>query len=166
MGRWSRQLAQVFIKWLGPEPRTHWLDVGCGAGSLTRAICEVAGPASVVACDPSESFIEYAREHIADPRVVFEVAGANDLPSRPDGFGAVVSGLVLNFLPNPRDAVAEMRDRVRPGGFVAAYVWDYAGRMEFLRCFWDEAVRLDPRACDEMDAAVRSRSESPLQLHS
>ena len=58
----------------------------------------------------------------------------------------MVSGLVLNFLPDPRQAVAQMRERARPGGVVAAYVWDYAGRMEFLRHSWDEAVALEPAA--------------------
>jgi len=74
------------------------------------------------------------------------VAGTGELPENPGGFDRVVSGLVLKFLPDPRQAVAQMRERVRPGGVVAAYVWDYAGRMEFLRHFWDEAVALDPAA--------------------
>ena len=74
------------------------------------------------------------------------VGGAGHLPRNPDGYDRVVSGLVLNFLDDPRQAVGEMRACARPGGVVAAYVWDYAGRMEFLRLFWDEAVALDPAA--------------------
>jgi SAM-dependent methyltransferase len=74
------------------------------------------------------------------------VAGADDLPRREHGFDAVVSGLVLNFLPHPERALAAMRERLRPGGFVAATVWDYAEGMEPLRLFWDEAVALDPGA--------------------
>jgi hypothetical protein len=54
--------------------------------------------------------------------------------------------LVLNFLPDPEAAIAAIRERMRPGGTVAAYVWDYGEGMEFLRVFWEEAIALDPRA--------------------
>lgn len=76
----------------------------------------------------------------------FVVAGSDDLPRREGGFDVVVSGLVLNFLPQPVYAVSSMRDRTRNGGVVAAYVWDYAEGMEFLRVFWEEAVKLNPSA--------------------
>ena len=59
-----------------------------------------------------------------------------------------VSGLVLNFVPEPRRAIAEMARVARPGGTVAAYVWDYAGKMELMRYFWDAAVMLDPTALE------------------
>jgi SAM-dependent methyltransferase len=111
-------------------------------------LCELCDPASVVACDRSEPFVEHARRDRSDARVSFVVAGAEALPTRDGGFDPVVSGLVLNFLPDPAEAVASMRDRVRPQGTIAAYVWDYAGGMEFLRHFWDEAVASDPRAAD------------------
>ena len=146
MGRWSRPLARVFVEWLHPKPSAHWLEVGCGTGALTSTICDLCEPASVVACDPSEPFIEHARNNLADARASFVIAGAEALPSRDGGFDAVVSGLVLNFLPDPGQAVASIRERLRPGGIVAAYVWDYAEGMEFLRCFWEEAVASDPRA--------------------
>lgn len=146
MGRWSRPLARVFVQWLHPGPSAHWLEVGCGTGALTSAICDLCEPASVVACDPSGPFIEQARNDIADSRASFVIAGAESLPGREGGFDMVVSGLVLNFLPDPGQAMASIRDRLRPGGTVAAYVWDYAQGMEFLRCFWDEAVASDPRA--------------------
>jgi SAM-dependent methyltransferase len=151
MGRWSRLLAEGFLRWLGPGPGLAWLDVGCGTGALTGVLRELADPALVVACDPSEPFVEYARTRITDAKVSFVVAGADRLPERAGGFDCVVSGLVLNFFPDPRKAVQRMRERARGGGVVAAYVWDYAGRMEFLRRFWDEAVALDPdaRALDE-----------------
>lgn len=154
MGRWSRRLAEHFIRWLGTEPGLTWLDVGCGTGALASAICNLADPSLVVACDPSEPFVEHTRSRITDPRVSVVVAGAGNLPRNPRGFDRVVSGLVLNFLPDPRQAVGEMRACARPGGIVAGYVWDYAGRMEFLRLFWDEAVALDPTARD-MDEGVR-----------
>jgi SAM-dependent methyltransferase len=154
MGRWSRGMAESFVRWLGVEPALSWLDVGCGTGALASSICRLANPASVVACDPSRPFVEHARGRIADPRVSVVVADADGLPQRDGGFDRVVSGLVLNFLPDPRQAVTAMRTRVRPGGVVAAYVWDYAGRMQFLRIFWDEARAVDP-AAREWDEGAR-----------
>jgi SAM-dependent methyltransferase len=146
MGRWSRPVARAFVAWLHPKPLAHWLEVGCGTGALTSTVCDLCEPASVVAADPSEPFIEHARKHLPDPRVSFVVAGAEALPRREGGFDAAVSGLVLNFLPDPAAALASIRERVRHGGTVAAYVWDYAEGMECLRSFWEEAVALDPRA--------------------
>ena len=154
MGRWSRRIAEHFIRWLGPEPGLTWLDIGCGTGALTSAICSLADPSSVVACDPSEPFVAYTRRLIPDPRVSVVVAGTGNLPENPGGFDWVVSGLVLNFLPDPRQSVGDMRARARSGGVVAGYVWDYAGGMEFLRLFWDEAAALDPAAQD-LDEGVR-----------
>jgi SAM-dependent methyltransferase len=146
MGRWSRPLAGRFLDWLGWDPAAHWLDVGCGTGALTSVISERCAPASVVACDPSEAFIAHARQHLSDERVSFVAAPAGTLPERDGGFGAIVSGLVLNFLADPGGAVSAFRARLRPGGRTGAYVWDYAEGMEFLRVFWDEAVRLDAGA--------------------
>jgi SAM-dependent methyltransferase len=153
MGRWSRQLARGFVEWLGPKPSSHWLEIGCGTGALTSTICELCNPASIVACDPSEPFVEHARGNLSDARASFVVAGAEALPTRNGGFDVAVSGLALNFLSDPGQALASIRERLRPGGMVAAYVWDYADGMEFLRLFWDEAVASDPRAAalDEGD---------------
>jgi SAM-dependent methyltransferase len=146
MGRWSRPLARAFVDWLRPKPSADWLEVGCGTGALTSTICDLCEPAAVVACDPSEPFIEHARKNLPDARASFVVAGAEDLPRRDGGFDAVVSGLVLNFLPDPKAALASVRERLHPGGTVAAYVWDYAEGMALLRIFWDEAAAVDPRA--------------------
>lgn len=146
MGRWSRRLARVFVKWLQPAPSANWLELGSGTGALTSTICNHCEPATIIACDPSERFVEHAREHLPDARISFIVGGAEDLPRRDGGFDVAVSGLVFNFLPDPEAAVASVRERLRSGGMVAAYVWDYAEGMEFLRLFWDEAVALDPRA--------------------
>jgi SAM-dependent methyltransferase len=149
MGRWSRRLAREFLAWLEPEPAAHWLDVGCGTGALTAAICERCAPASVTGCDPSAAFIAHARTGIADPRVSFVTADARDLPTRDGGFDWIVSSLVLNFVPEPERAALAMRARLRAGGTVAACVWDYAEGMEFLRHFWEEVVTSDPEARDE-----------------
>jgi SAM-dependent methyltransferase len=146
MGRWSRLLAPRFVSWLPIGPAAHWLDVGCGTGALSDAICAVARPASIVACDPSTSFIEYARQHQVDPRISFKVGAAGDLPTRPGGFDSVTSAFALNFFPKPEAAVEEMRRITATNGLVSACVWDYAGRMEFLRRFWDSVAAVDPNA--------------------
>jgi SAM-dependent methyltransferase len=145
MGRWSRPLARAFMSWLKPARGATWLEVGCGTGALTQAICDLAGPTAVVACDLSESFVSHARRSLSDSRVSFLVADADGLPAaRP--FDYVVSGLVLNFVASPLGAVTLMRERLRRGGMVGAYVWDYGEGMEFLRCFWDEATAIDAGA--------------------
>ena len=151
MGRWSRLLAPLFVSWLPVRAGAHWLDVGCGTGALSAAICLSAKPASVTACDPSESFIRHAQQQQVDPRIRFVVGGAVDLPTRPGGFGSVTSALALNFIPKPEAALKRMRRAACPGGSISACVWDYAGRMEFLRRFWDCASELDPsaRSADE-----------------
>jgi SAM-dependent methyltransferase len=157
MGRWSRPLARAFLEWLRTSPGATFLDVGCGTGALTSAICELSQPASVLACDPAEPFVEYARKHIADARASFVVGGAGALPARDGGFDRVVSGLVLNFVQDPKQAVIDMRERLAPNGVVAAYVWDYASGLEFLRHFWNEAAASDPRA-----AALDEGARFPL----
>jgi SAM-dependent methyltransferase len=154
MGRWSRRLAPEFVFWLRIPGEVHWLDVGCGTGALTDAICTHADPASVLGCDPATPFIEYASEHSEDDRASFVVAGAGSLPDRADGYGSVTSLLALNFFPDPEAAVQEMRSVTASEGTVSACVWDYAGRMEFLRRFWDVAVAEDSSA-QEFDEGVR-----------
>ncbi|HEV2855181.1 MAG TPA: class I SAM-dependent methyltransferase [Thermoanaerobaculia bacterium] len=146
MGRWSRQLASRFLAWLEMKPGAHWLEIGCGTGSLTRAILEEARPQSVTACDTAKDFVNYCAENLlyANLRVVAIPTG--DLPAREGGYDAVVSSLVLNFLPDPIQALRQMRKACAPGGWVAACVWDYSEGMEFLRFFWDAAIALDPNA--------------------
>lgn len=154
MGRWSRELAPKLVDWLQIAADTHWLDVGCGTGALTEAICRLASPASVVGCDSARPFIEYARAHQASDRASFLTAGVGSLPRRDGGFGSVTSSLALNFFPDTDRSVAEMRDVCATGGTVSSCVWDYSGRMEFLRCFWDTASRIDPNA-QGFDEGVR-----------
>ena len=148
MGRWSRRVAVEFIDWLAPNRSWNWLEVGCGTGALTQAICLNSDPACVVACDPSPQLVSFAHRLLAHPAVTFRVAGADDLPHLEGGFDAVVSGLVLNFIPAPDEVIGSMSSRLRPGGMLAAYVWDYAEGMQFLRIFWEVAVDLDPGAAD------------------
>lgn len=146
VGRWSRLVARRFVEWLGVAEGARWIDVGCGTGALSETVLAQSRPASILGVDASEGFVAFAREAIVDRRARFEVADARGLPSQGSPYDAAVSGLVLNFLPEPREMIAEMARVVRPGGTVAAYVWDYAGEMQLMRRFWDAASALDPAA--------------------
>ena len=152
VGRWSRRVAEVFIEGLGSPAQARWVDVGCGTGAVTETILRLADPASVVGVDPSEAFVTFARGQVVDPRASFAVGDGAALPLPDDGADVAVSGLVLNFVPDPVAMLAEMGRVTRPGGTVAIYVWDYADGMEFMRRFWDAAVEQDP--------GVRTKSES------
>lgn len=152
IGRWSRLVARDFLQWLALPAQLDWLDVGCGTGALTQTILQQTRPRRITGIDPSAGFIEYAKAHVNDPTVTFEVADAQSLPVKSGSFDAAVSGLVLNFVPEPLLAAQEMARTVRSGGMVAAYVWDYAGKMELMRYFWDAAVELDPAASKLVEA--------------
>jgi SAM-dependent methyltransferase len=154
VGRWSRLVAADFLEWLALPPGGDWLDVGCGTGALTQAILVRAEPATVTGIDPALGFVAYARANVNDARARFGVGNAMALPLEDRAFDAVVSGLVLNFVPKPDVGIAEMASVARPGGTVAAYVWDYADRMQLMRVFWDCAVELDP-AAEEKDEGLR-----------
>lgn len=165
VGRWSVQVAIKFIEWLGVPPSGAWLDVGCGTGALTRTILERAAPSAVKGIDRSEGFISLARRQIADKRAKFELGDAQDLPVESAAYDAVVSGLMLNFVPNPERAIAEMIRACKPGGVVALYVWDYADKMQFMRHFWNAAAAVDPPAA-ELDEGRRFPLSNPGPLAS
>ena len=144
VGRWSRPVAAEFVAWLDRLPHSRWLDAGCGTGALTEAVLAGASPAWVVGLDPSAPFVTHAAAHVPDPRASFAVADARALPVTDGWFDVAVCGLVLNFIPERTQALAELRRAVGPGGTVAAYVWDYAGGMGLMRFFWDAAGEVDP----------------------
>jgi len=154
VGRWSRLVAREFLAWLAIPAGRQWLDVGCGTGALSQTILQFAEPANIKGIDRSEGFVALARVNTPDHRVQFEVGDAEVLSADTGTFDTAVSGLVLNFIPQPDRAVAEMRRVTRSGGVVAAYVWDYAGGMQMMRHFWDAAIALDPNA-SELDQARR-----------
>jgi SAM-dependent methyltransferase len=155
VGRWSRALAPAFLEWAGVPKGAAVLDVGCGTGALSAAIVR-HGARTLVGVDASPAYVEHAATHV--PRdnadVTFQTADAQNLPFPDATFDAVVSGIMLNFVPYPTQAVREMRRVVKQGGVTALYVWDYAGRMELMRYFWDAAVALDPKA-GPLDEGVR-----------
>jgi SAM-dependent methyltransferase len=137
--------------------------VGCGTGALTETLLDQVEPSLVAGIDASEAYVTCARARIRDPRVTFSNAKAEAMPFEDASFDAVVSGLVLNFSHEPSRAACEMARVVRPGGTIAAYVWDYAGEMELLRHFWGAAGKLD-RAARHLDEARRFEICSPVRL--
>ncbi len=145
IGRWSRRVAPRFLQWLEIPANQRWLDVGCGTGALSAAILSHTAPAAVTAVETSEGFLAKASEHLGG-RVTTRVGSAAELPLDAGSVDVAVSGLVLNFTPDVAAALAEQSRVTSAGGTVAAYVWDYADGMEFLRLFWDAAIELDPAA--------------------
>lgn len=146
VGRWSRLVAAEFLDWLDAPAGLAWLDVGCGTGALAGAVAQRYRPARLAGIDPSAGFLALAERRLDGPGVELRQADAQALPFEDAAFDRVVSGLVLNFVPDQPRALAEMRRVARPGGEIALYLWDYAGRMEMMRRFWDAALALDPKA--------------------
>ena len=154
MGRWSKPLAVEFLKWLDAPNGLKWLEIGCGTGSLTGAILRSRSPQYLLAIDPSQRFVEYSNSYLGSNIAEFKVANADQLPSPSNAVDIVVSGLVLNFIPDTTGALQEMRRVLVPAGSVCGYVWDYAGKMEMLRLFWDAAASVFPDARGE-DEGIR-----------
>lgn len=146
MGRWSRLLARPFLDFAGLLDGERVLDVGCGTGHLARAVASGSRPTAVHAVDLSAVYIEHARRHAPQTQIRFEVGDACALPFGNHSFDRVLSMLVLHFVPQTAQAIAEMRHVARPGGVVAACVWDARGGFVANRLFFDTAAALDPRA--------------------
>jgi SAM-dependent methyltransferase len=154
VGRWSRPVAAAFVDWLEVPAGVRWLDVGCGTGALSASILARSDPAAVVGVDSSQPFVAHASASTDDARASFLVADAGAIPVPDGAFGAAVSGLFLNFVPNPGAVLSELGRVVTAGGIVAAYVWDYADGMEVIRRFWQAAADVDPAAV-ELDEGRR-----------
>jgi SAM-dependent methyltransferase len=152
IGRWSRQVAPLFLSWLGEPAGQRWLDVGCGTGALSAAILDRCSPGSVIGVEPSEGFLQLAAQHLGG-KARFLAGNAASLPLDDGTCDVVVAGLVLNFIPALPAALSEMRRVAAPGGTLAAYVWDYADGMEIIKHFWDAAASLDPAAAPLHEAA-------------
>ncbi|MCB0138122.1 MAG: class I SAM-dependent methyltransferase [Caldilineaceae bacterium] len=145
IGRWSRLVAPPFVRWLDVPAGKRWLDVGCGTGALCGAIVDHAAPAAVTGIDPSDGFLAVARARLPGG-VAFHVGSATAIPLPDAAVDVVVSGLVLNFIPDPAAALREMARVAGRDARIGLYVWDYAGKMELLRTFWDAVAAVDPAA--------------------
>lgn len=144
MGRWSRRLAPLLIRFGGLHDGDRVLDVGCGTGSLIETLPRFANIASASGIDLTEPYITAARARTTDPRFTFDVGDARALPYPDVSFDRAFSMLALHFIPEARRAVEEMRRVVRPGGTITAAVWDNYSGQPFTRMLWDIAGVLDP----------------------
>ena len=151
MGRYSIRLAPELADFAGVAPGQRVLDVGCGPGALTGELVERVGADAVSAVDPSESFVAAVGERY--PGVDVRRLAAEELPFEDGVFDAALAQLVVHFMSDPARGLGEMARVTRPGGVVAACVWDHAGRGGPLSAFWQAARELDPDADDESDLA-------------
>ena len=142
MGRYSMPLAPKLVELAGIAPGQRVLDVGCGPGALTTALAERVGAENVSAVDPSAPFVAAARER--NPGADVREAAAEQLPFGDDDFDAALAQLVVHFMADPRQGIREMARVTRPGGVVAASVWDHGGGRGPLSPFWAAARRFDP----------------------
>lgn len=164
MGRWSNLMAREFLNWLHLPHHLSWLDIGCGTGALSEMIFQHCKPSHLTCIDPSEDFLIRAKERLNNKGKFF-VGRATDIPRENNSIDVVVSGLALNFFPNLESALTEMKRILKPGGLIAAYVWDYSDRMYLLRYFWDAAILIDPNSRN-LDEGIRFSICSPSYLKS
>jgi SAM-dependent methyltransferase len=162
MGRYSVSLGPELIRLTGLERGQRALDIGCGPGILTAPLADVLGPEAVAAVDPSDSFVEACRTRV--PGVDVRLGEAGDLPFPDDAFDAVLSQLVLHFIPNLAGALAEMRRVGRPGGVVGATVWDAGDGMPLLWEFSQVAEELHPGRASYEERHARERLGRPETL--
>jgi len=146
MGRYSEQLTAAFADLADVGPGQQALDVGCGPGVLTAELAGRLGPGSVTAIDPSEPFVAAVRARW--PEADVRLGAAEELPFGDDAFDVALAQLVVHFMTDPVAGLREMGRVTRPGGTVAAAVWDHAGGRGPLTLFWEVARDLDPAADD------------------
>jgi SAM-dependent methyltransferase len=151
MGKYSEPLAARFADLAGIRSGQRVLDVGCGPGALTAQLASRTGPDAVSAVDPSPSFAAAVRERL--PGVDVRLSAAEKLPFPEGAFDAALAQLVVHFMADPVAGLREMSRVTRPGGVVAACVWDHAGERGPLTPFWSAVRELDPDAVDESSLA-------------
>jgi SAM-dependent methyltransferase len=144
MGRWSRRLAPLFVRFAGVRDGDAVLDVGSGTGALTAAVAATAPSSRIVGIDPAAPYVALAQSQHGSALIRFEVGDAQQMRLDAATFDRTVSLLVVNFIPDVRKALGEMKRVTKSKGTIAAAVWDYGDGMEMLRVFWDEAVALSP----------------------
>ena len=151
MGRYSVQLGPGLAEFAGVSAGQRVLDVGCGPGALTGELVRRLGSGAVAAVDPSAPFVAAAKAR--HPAVDVRHGSAEELPFDDDVFDAALAQLVVHFLEDPVGGLREMARVTRPGGIVAACVWDHPSGRTPLAVFWRCARELDPGARDESDLA-------------
>ena len=161
LGRWSRLLASPFAEFARPAAHGGVLDVGCGTGSLALALAERGAADRIAGIDIAVPYIAFAQSRSGAAGIDFVVGDACRLPYADGSFPAALAQLSLNFVADAAQAVGEMRRVVRPGGVVAAAVWDFRGGLVFQRLFWDTAAGLDPAAGAARDRLFSGRLALP-----
>jgi ubiquinone/menaquinone biosynthesis C-methylase UbiE len=147
MGRWSRLLAPLFIDFTNIRDVRTVLDIGSGTGSLSFELVQRRAAEAVTGIDSAREYVAYATSRNPVPdRIHFEVAEAQHLRFEDATFESSLSLLVFNFIPDPLQALQEVRRVTAPGGLIAAAIWDYGGEMRMLRTFWDAAGSIDDKA--------------------
>ena len=149
MGRWSSLMSVEFLSWLDSTASDVWLDLGCGTGALSESIVNRRSVGHLICVDPSKEYLIKAEQRVG--KGTYLVGSGSNIPVGDHTVDILVSGLVLNFIPDIDSALTEIKRVLKDGGILAAYLWDYSGKMEMLRYFWDAAVRenQDARQLDE-----------------
>lgn len=145
MGRWSTQLAPLFIGFVGVENGQRILDVGCGTGSLSTALLSVGPAVRVVGIDPVLAYVSFTRKAVPDRRAHFEASAAEAMPFPDAAFDAALALLVLQEVIDPLKAIDEMARVTRQGGRVAACQWDFHNGLPMQSIFWDAAETFVPQ---------------------
>jgi SAM-dependent methyltransferase len=168
MGRWSRALAPLLVRFAGVHDGDVVLDIGSGTGVLSAAVASAAPAARVTGVDPADAYVAFARATHGGERVAFEVGDARQLRFADGTYDCTLSLLAINFIPDSEKAVAELKRVTRRGGTVAVAVWDYGAGMEMLRVFWDAAIALTPAddLKDERHMPLTRRGELAALWHS
>jgi SAM-dependent methyltransferase len=143
MGRYAEPLAKVFVSFAGVGAGEKVLDVGCGPGALTGHL--LSAGAEVAGIDPSPPFVDGLRARF--PEVDVRIGTAEELPYNTGTFDAALAQLVVHFMTDAGGSLRQMARVTRPGGVVAACVWD--GPTGALAPFWDAVHVIDPDAVDE-----------------
>jgi SAM-dependent methyltransferase len=146
LGRWTKLLAPALLDFADLPPDGPLLDVGTGTGSMAFAMTARWPSRRVVGIDVAEAYIEYARAQTSSSSPAFKTGDAAALGFDEGLFAGSVAQLVLNFVLDAAAAVREMQRVTRPGGIVAAAVWDFRGGLVYQRLFWDTAAGIDPKA--------------------
>ncbi len=152
MGRWSSKMSLEFLSWLDSASLDVWLDLGCGTGALSASIINNRSVGHLICVDPSKEYLMRAKQRVGAGE--FITGSASNIPVSDHTVDILVSGLVLNFIPQLDSALEEMKRVLKNGGIIAAYVWDYAGKMEMLRYFWDAAV-IENQDAKRLDEGIR-----------
>jgi SAM-dependent methyltransferase len=149
MGRYSEPLAAQFAALAAVTAGRRAVDVGCGTGALTAKLVDLIGTRNVSAVDPSAPLLAAVRERF--PLIDVQQGTAERMPFGDGEFDYTLAQLVVHFMADPVAGLRDMARVTRPGGVVAACVWDHNGGRAPVSVFWQAVRDLDPDAPDESD---------------